>query len=101
MFNCIEEIEKTRNVKRTSKKIMIEVKATNTKQKFICSSKDKIMDNGNCYQLVTQSFRKDWCNLTPVISKTEFNRLMKMGVLGEPYKQKRTIEVTMYNFIVD
>ena len=31
----------------------------------------------------------------------EFKRLMKMGVLGEPYKQKRTIEVTIYDFIVD
>ena len=80
---------------------MIEVKATNTRQKFMCSSKDKIMDNGDCYQLITQFFYKDWCDLTPTISKTEFNRLMKMGVLGEPYKLKRIIEVTMYDFIVD
>ena len=77
---------------------MIEVKAINTKQKFMCSSKDKIMYNGSCYQLITQSFFKDWCDLTPVVSKTEFNRLMKMGVLGEPYKEKK---VTMYDFIVD
>ena len=80
---------------------MIEVKATNTREKFMCSSKDKILDNGSCYQLITQSFYKGWCNLVPTISKTEFNRLMKMGVLGEPYKQKRTIEVTIYDFIVD
>lgn len=80
---------------------MIEVRATNTRKTFMCSLKDKIMDNGNCYQLITQSFSKDWFNVTPTISKTEFNRLMKMGVLGEPYKQKRTIEVTMYDFIVD
>ena len=81
--------------------LMIEVKATNTRRKFMCSSKDKIMDNGHCYQLITQSFHKDWMNVCPIISKTEFNRLMKMGVLGEPYKQKRTIEVTIYDFIVD
>ena len=80
---------------------MIEVKASNTRRKFMCSSKDKIMDNGNCYQLITQSFHKDWMDVCPVISETEFNRLMKMGVLGEPYKQKRTIEVTIYDFIVD
>ena len=80
---------------------MIEVKATNTRRKFMCSSKDKIMDNGYCYQLITQSFYKDWMDIRPIISKTEFNRLMKMGVLGEPYKQKRTIEVTIYDFIVD
>lgn len=80
---------------------MIEVKASNTRKKFMCSSKDKIMDNGNCYQLITQSFMHNFFNYTPTISKTEFNRLMKMGVLGEPYKQKITIEVTMYNFIVN
>lgn len=82
---------------------IVEVKATNTRKTFLCSSKDKIMDNGSCYQLITQSFHKDWANLTPTISRTEFNRLMKMGVLGEPYKQKRAfgLEVTMYNFIVD
>lgn len=80
---------------------MIEVKASNTRRKFMCSSKDKIMDNGYCYQLITQSFHKDWSDMTPVISKTEFNRLMKMGVLGEPYKRKRIIEVMVYDFIVD
>lgn len=80
---------------------MIEVKASNTRKKFMCSSKDKIMDNGNCYQLITQFFHKNWSDMIPTISKTEFNRLMKMGVLGEPYKQKRTIEVTIYDFIVD
>lgn len=80
---------------------MIEVKATNTRQKFMCSSKDKILDNGSCYQLITQSFFKDWCDLIPIISKTEFNRLMKMGVLGESYKQRWSsgFEATVYDFI--
>lgn len=78
----------------------IEVKATNTRKKFMCSSKDKIMDNGKCYQLITQFFHKDLFDITPVISKTEFNRLMKMHVLGKPYKQKRVIEVTIYDFVI-
>lgn len=80
---------------------MIEVKASNTRKRFMCSSKDKIMDNGNCYQLITQSFFKNWFDITPTISKTEFNRLMKLGVLGNPYKQKGIVEVTMYDFIVN
>lgn len=78
---------------------MIEVKASNTRKKFMCSSKDKIMDNGKCYQLITQAFREDWCNISPVISETEFKRLMKLGVLGEPYKQNGIVEVTIYDFI--
>ena len=77
----------------------IEVKAINTRKKFMCSSKDKIMDNGSCYQLITQSFFKDWFDATPVISKTEFNRLMKMGVLKEPSKHKGIIGVTIYDFV--
>ena len=78
---------------------MIEVKARNTRKKFMCSSKDKIMDNGSCYQLITQSFREDWCDVSPVISKTEFNRLMKLGVLKEPYKENcGFIEVFIYEF---
>ncbi len=32
---------------------IVEVKASNTKKKFLCSSKDKIMDNGSCYQLMS------------------------------------------------
>lgn len=78
---------------------MIEVKATNTRKKFMCSSKDKIMDNGSCYQLITQLFRENWCDVSPVISKTEFKHLMKLGVLKEPYKENRFYtEVLIYEF---
>ena len=80
----------------------IEVKATNTRQKFICTSKDKIMDNGNCYQLITQSFWKDWFDNIPMISKTEFNRLLKLGVLSKPYSKKMTaFTVNIYDFILE
>ena len=77
----------------------MKIKATNTRRKFNCTKKDKIMFNGMCYQLITQSFFKDWCDVTPVISKTEFERLIKENVLSKPYKVKRNIVVTMYDFI--
>lgn len=77
----------------------MEVKAVNTRQKFNCTKKDKIMFNGNCYQLVTQYVIKNWSHVTPVISKTEFNRLLKENALSEPYLVKRLITVTMYDFI--
>lgn len=80
-------------------KTMIEVKATNTKKKFMCSSKDKIMDNGCCYQLITQTFYKDWSRVYPVISKTEFIRLMKLDVLKEPYTQRsKYMEAMIFDF---
>lgn len=77
----------------------MEIKATNTRQKFNCTKKDKIMFNGAIYQLITQSFYKNWYNLTPVISKTEFERLIKENALSKPYEVKRNIVVTMYDFI--
>jgi hypothetical protein len=78
---------------------MVEVKATNTRKKFMCSPKDRIMDNGRCYQLITQTFIKDWSNVCPVISKKEFERLLKMDVFKEPHIQKRMIgEVKLYDF---
>ena len=77
----------------------MEVKAVNTRRKFNCTKKDKIMFNGHCYQLVTQNFIKDWSYVTPVISKTEFNRLLKENALSKPYLVKKLIVVTMYDFI--
>lgn len=80
----------------------MEVKATNTKQKFNCTTKDKIMYNGNCYQLTTQTFYKDWTGILPMISEKEFNRLVAEGALSEPYEKispMTGITLTMYDFI--
>lgn len=78
----------------------MEVKARNTKKKFDCTKKDKIMFNGHCYQLVTQDFIRNWYHETPVVSKTEFNRLLKENALSEPYEVKYHYSiVTMYDFI--
>lgn len=80
----------------------MEVKATNTRQKFNCTTKDKIMYNGNCYQLTTQTFHKDWTELLPVISEKEFKRLVTEGALSEPYEKLSPmtgITLTMYDFV--
>ena len=77
----------------------MEVKATNTRQKFNCTKKDKIMYNGSCYQLITQTFQQGWDDMTPKISEKEFKRLLAEGALSEPYENKRIIVVTMYDFI--
>lgn len=81
---------------------MKSIKITASRRKFVCTSKDKVMYNGACYQLVTQAFYKDWCNYTPVISKAEFSRLMKLGVLSEPYERKGEsgIVVMVYDFVL-
>ena len=82
---------------------MKEIEIRASRRKFICTNKDKIMYNGSCYQLMTQTYHKDWCDLSPVISEAEFKRLLKLGVLGEPYKVVRNtfgdkFTVTYYDF---
>jgi len=66
---------------------------------FECNFSDKIMFNGACYILITKKIWVEWSEVSPTISKTEFNRLMKLGVLSEPHKTKlRFSEVQIYNF---
>lgn len=68
---------------------MKEIEITASRRKFTCTNKDKIMYNGKCYQLITQSYWKDWSNITPVITEKEFKRLQKLGIIGEPYESSR------------
>lgn len=51
------------------------------RRKFNVTSKDRILDNGSCYQLLTQKYFQDWCYICPVMSKTMFNKLRKEGKL--------------------
>ena len=81
---------------------MNQIEVTASRRKFICTSKDKIMFNGKCYILNTQTMHVDWSNVHPTISKTEFNRLKKLGILSEPYPRKMTyLTVMMYDFKLD
>lgn len=78
---------------------MNQIEITASRRKFICTSKDKIMFNGKCYILNTQTMLVDWSDVYPTISKTEFNRLKKLGVLSEPYCRKMIYTtVIMYDF---
>ena len=75
----------------------IEVKAG--RKTFQCDSTDKIMFNGACYILITKKFWAGWHEENPTISKTEFNRLKKLGVLSEPETKKWIYsDVQIYNF---
>lgn len=75
----------------------IEVKAG--RKTFECDSSDEIMFNGACYILITKKIFVQWSEVSPTISKTEFNRLKKLGVLSEPHKRKlRFIEAQIYSF---
>lgn len=57
---------------------------------FNCTSKDLILDNGACYQLITQRYFKDWYNHTPRVSKTLFKKLLKEGKIRKSKKKYET-----------
>lgn len=54
---------------------------------FNCTSKDLILDNGACYQLITQKYFKDWYNQTPHVSKILFKKLLKEGKIRKSKKE--------------
>lgn len=51
------------------------------RREFDIHNDDLILDNGFCYQLETQTYRKDWYDHYPVMSKTQFNKLLKENKL--------------------
>lgn len=51
------------------------------RREFDIHNNDEILDNGLCYQLVTQAYRKGWHKHFPVMSKTQFNKLLKENKL--------------------
>ena len=51
------------------------------RKKFNVTSKDRILDNGACYQLITQTYFENWCFIHPLMSKTLFNKMLKQGKL--------------------
>ena len=57
---------------------------------FNCTSKDLILDNGKCYQIITQKYFKDWYYHTPIISKTLFKKLLKEGKIRKSNKRYET-----------
>jgi len=49
------------------------------RREFTVGKKDQILDNGAVYQLITQTYYKDWMHINPKVSKTTFNNLLKNG----------------------
>ena len=52
---------------------------TANRRKFNVSEKDRVLFNGHCYILLTQTCYSDWSHICPTISKSLFNKLIKEG----------------------
>ena len=77
---------------------MKEIEIIAGRKRFTCTNLDIIISNGTIIWLETQRyFKNSRCpNSHPIISKTEFNRLKKLGVLKK--SEKNGLEV--YNFCI-
>ena len=70
---------------------------------FTVTESDRILDNGACYQLITQKYKKGYDRLTPKVSKTLFRQLLKDGCIrlsDRKYKAYGGGEFDLYEFTV-
>lgn len=50
---------------------------------FTVSGKDRILFNGACYILVTQTYRSGWSRVNPTLSKVKCKKWIKQGILEQ------------------
>lgn len=74
------------------------------RRKFTVTEKDMILDNGVCYQLITQYYFDGYSRLTPMVAKSTFNKLLKSGQIRlSPKKYKSAYGKTydLYRFVTE
>lgn len=66
---------------------------------YTITENDRILFNGNCYQLVTQSSRSGWYDTSPKVAKTKVAKYIKQGYLVEGSKtQSYGVPMIYYRF---
>lgn len=66
---------------------------------YTITENDRILFNGNCYQLVTQSTRSGWYATSPKLTKTKAEKYIKQGYLAEGSKtQSYGVPMVYYRF---
>lgn len=66
---------------------------------YTITETDRILFNGNSYQLVTQSYQSSWYDATPKLAKTKAEKYIKQGYLVEGSKtQSYGIPMIYYRF---
>ena len=70
------------------------------RREFNLKKGDLILDNGACYQLLTQTYHKSFNDYYPIISKTLFKKLLKDGNIKlSKQKYKGMITCDLYEFV--
>ena len=69
------------------------------RREFIVTKKDLILDNGACYQLITQRYFDGFGQLIPQVAKSTFNKLLKSGQIRLSSKKYGKREYDLYEFV--
>ena len=71
-----------------------------SRRTYTITENNRILFNGNCYQLVTQPYGTSWSSVTPTLAKTKAAKYIKQGYLVEGSKtQSYGVPMTYYRFI--
>lgn len=66
---------------------------------YMITEHDRILFNGNCYQLVTQTSGTSWSSTTPTLAKTKAVKYIRQGYLVEGSKtQSYGVPMIYYRF---
>lgn len=66
---------------------------------YMITENDRILFNGNCYQLVTQNTCSGWYDTSPKLAKTKAVKNIKQGYLVEGSKtQSYGVPMIYYRF---
>ena len=71
---------------------------------FTVTEKDRILDNGACYQLITQRYFDGWHKAVPLVAKTTFKKLLKEGKIrlsARRYKGTYGETYRLYEFCIE
>lgn len=71
---------------------------------FTVTEKDRILDNGATYQLITQKYFDGWYQVCPRVAKSTFNKLLKEGKIKlskKRYKGMCNVTYPLYQFVTE
>ena len=76
------------------------------RREFDCNKDDLILDNGACYILITKKYYHDWVEISPIVAKATFKKLLKEGKIRlskKKYKDSfgNTTTYSLYEFVED
>ena len=74
------------------------------RKEFEVTEKDRILDNGVIYQLVTRCYNKGFDRVTPIIAKSTFDKLRKEGKIrlsSERWHGCCNVTYPLYEFVIE